>query len=88
LVPAGSEAVDNLNGGRPNGLMVRHDGVRVGPAGQQEGTNAAILAIASSPMTPGPLGMAPTSPMARAPAAIAHSASCSDMMQQIFTLGG
>ena len=51
------------------------------------GTVAAIRAITSSEMTPGPLGMAETSPKAEAPQAIASAASAGDLMQQIFTLG-
>ena len=47
----------------------------------------AILAIASSEMTPGPLGIAETKPMAEAPQAIASAASEGDLMQQILTLG-
>ena len=48
---------------------------------------AAIRAIASSEITPGPLGMAETSPKAEAPQAIACAASTGDLIQQIFTRG-
>jgi hypothetical protein len=51
------------------------------------GTVAAIRAMASSEMTPGPLGMAETSPTAEAPQAIACAASTGDLIQQIFTRG-
>ena len=51
------------------------------------GTVAAIRAIASSEMTPGPLGMAETRPKAEAPQAIASAASAGDLIQQIFILG-
>jgi hypothetical protein len=51
------------------------------------GTLAAIRRIVSSEMTPGPLGMAETSPKAEAPQAMANRASASDLMQQILILG-
>src|SRR6266571_1275891 len=51
------------------------------------GTASVIRAIASSEMTPGPLGMAETRPNAEAPQAIASAASAGDLMQQILTLG-
>src|SRR5215831_12087095 len=51
------------------------------------GTDAAIWAICSSLITPGPLGIAETSPRAEAPAAIARWASATEPMQQIFTRG-
>jgi hypothetical protein len=51
------------------------------------GTVAAIRAIASSEITPGPLGMAETSPTAEAPQVIACAASAGDLIQQIFTRG-
>ena len=49
------------------------------------GAAAAIAAIRSSPITPGPLGIAETSPMASAPAATAACASATLEMQQILT---
>ena len=49
------------------------------------GAAAAMSAIRSSSITPGPLGIAETSPMASAPAATAASASASLEMQQILT---
>src|SRR5215217_9023454 len=51
------------------------------------GTVAAISAIKSSGMGPGPLGIADTSPIAEAPASIAIHASSMPAMQQIFTRG-
>src|SRR5947208_3320022 len=51
------------------------------------GTVSAIRAIASSEMTPGPLGIAETRPNAEAPQPIASTASAGDLMQQILTLG-
>ena len=51
------------------------------------GTFAAICAISSSEMTPGPLGMWDTSPSAEAPYFIASSASPKLAMQQILTRG-
>ena len=51
------------------------------------GTCRAISAMVSSVMTPGPLGIAETSPKADAPLAIAARASSSEAMQQILTLG-
>jgi hypothetical protein len=51
------------------------------------GTIAAISAIRSSGIGPGPLGIADTSPMAEAPASIAIHASSMLAIQQIFTLG-
>ena len=47
----------------------------------------AISAIAPSGMTPGPLGIAETSPSADAPQAMAARASSREAMQQIFTRG-
>ena len=49
------------------------------------GAAAAISAIRSSPITPGPLGIADTSPTASAPAATAARASPTLEMQQILT---
>jgi hypothetical protein len=46
-------------------------------------TEAAIRAIVGSSITPGPLGIAPTSPSASAPCAIARRASSGEAMQQI-----
>ena len=51
------------------------------------GVRAAISAIVSSQITPGPLGIDDTSPKADAPAAIAVSASSSEAMQQILVFG-
>src|SRR5213596_661547 len=51
------------------------------------GTVSAIRAIASSEMTPGPLGIAETRPNAEAPQPIASTASAGELMQQILTLG-
>src|SRR5439155_500495 len=51
------------------------------------GTVSAIRAIASSEMTPGPLGIAETRPNAAAPQPIASTASAGELMQQILTLG-
>src|ERR1700676_341240 len=48
------------------------------------GTVAAISAIRSSLMTPGPLGMFETKPSADAPHAMARAASSTLPMQQIF----
>src|SRR6266436_3438957 len=47
----------------------------------------AMSAIASSEITPGPLGMAETSPTAEAPQEIAARASASEAMQQILIRG-
>jgi hypothetical protein len=49
------------------------------------GTFAAIRAIRSSEIMPGPLGIAPTRPNAAAPAEMAVWASSSLLMQQILT---
>jgi len=51
------------------------------------GATAAISAIRSSEITPGPLGMAETSPSADAPWRMASQASCTLAMQQILTRG-
>jgi hypothetical protein len=51
------------------------------------GIRAAICAITSSGITPGPLGILETRPSAAAPASIAIQASSRLRMQQIFTLG-
>ena len=51
------------------------------------GTRAAISAISSSAITPGPLGMVETSPSAEAPARIAAHASSTDEMQQTLMRG-
>src|ERR1700730_5529582 len=51
------------------------------------GTVAAISAIRSSLMTPGPLGMFETKPSADAPQAMARAASSTLPMQQTFTRG-
>jgi hypothetical protein len=51
------------------------------------GTVAAISAIRSSLMTPGPLGMVETRPSADAPHSMARAASSTLPMQQIFTRG-
>src|ERR1051325_4277179 len=51
------------------------------------GILAAISAISSSGIGPGPLGIAETSPTADAPASIAIHASSTLAMQQIFTRG-
>jgi hypothetical protein len=51
------------------------------------GTAFEISRIKASLITPGPLGIAPTSPMADAPAPIAIRASFMLDMQQIFILG-
>ena len=51
------------------------------------GTVAAISKIASSDMTPGPLGIAETRPSALAPARTASRASATLATQQILTLG-
>jgi hypothetical protein len=51
------------------------------------GTVAAISAICSSLMTPGPLGMCETRPSADAPHSTAKAASSTLLMQQIFTRG-
>src|SRR5215210_7335963 len=51
------------------------------------GTVAAIAAINSSSITPGPFGMAETRPSAAAPWRIARRASSTLPMQQIFTRG-
>ena len=48
---------------------------------------AAMAAIIESGMTPGPLGMADTKPMAEAPAEMAARASPRLAMQQILTAG-
>jgi len=49
------------------------------------GTEAAIRAISSSAIGPGPEGIFATSPTASAPAATASRASSTEAMQQIFT---
>ena len=51
------------------------------------GTVAAISAICSSLITPGPLGIRETRPKADAPASTAIAASSTLAMQQIFTRG-
>ncbi len=51
------------------------------------GTVAAISAIRSSLMTPGPLGICETRPSADAPHSMARAASSTLPMQQIFTRG-
>jgi hypothetical protein len=51
------------------------------------GIVAAISAIKSSGIGPGPLGIADTSPTADAPASIAIQASSMLAIQQIFTRG-
>ena len=51
------------------------------------GTLAAISAISSSGIGPGPLGIADTKPIAEAPYRIASFASSTLAMQQIFILG-
>src|SRR5689334_23764665 len=51
------------------------------------GMVAAISAINSSGIGPGPLGIADTSPIADAPASIAIHASATLAIQQIFTRG-
>src|SRR4029079_11403857 len=51
------------------------------------GTIAAISAIRSSGIGPGPLGIADTKPIALAPASIAIHASSILAIQQIFTRG-
>src|SRR5437764_12927783 len=51
------------------------------------GTEAAMLVISASAITPGPLGMCETNPTADAPNSIANAASSTLAMQQIFTLG-
>jgi hypothetical protein len=51
------------------------------------GIEAAISAIISSSITPGPLGIEDTSPNADAPCSTARRASATDEMQQILTLG-
>jgi hypothetical protein len=51
------------------------------------GTQAAITRMVTSSMTPGPLGMVETRPMASAPAATATLASSVLLMQQILILG-
>jgi hypothetical protein len=49
------------------------------------GTVAAISAIESSLITPGPLGMLDTNPRAAAPSSTAMRASSIELMQQILT---
>src|SRR5579863_264000 len=49
------------------------------------GICAAIWAIRSSPITPGPLGISETNPMADAPRSMAIRASAMLEIQQIFT---
>jgi hypothetical protein len=51
------------------------------------GTTAAISAIVSSGITPGPLGIAETRPRAEAPWRTAVQASSRERMQQILTRG-
>jgi len=51
------------------------------------GTVAAIRAIVSSEIMPGPLGMAQTRPKAEAPHVIASCASAGVLIQQILILG-
>jgi hypothetical protein len=51
------------------------------------GTVCAIRRMSSSDIGPGPDGIAPTSPIADAPKAIASAASCSFAIQQIFIRG-
>jgi hypothetical protein len=50
------------------------------------GTVATILAIFASEITPGPLGIADTKPIADAPHDIASAASLRDLIQQILIL--
>src|SRR5687767_4343860 len=49
------------------------------------GTDRAIRSMSSSAISPGPEGIAPTSPIAEAPNETASAASCSLAIQQIFT---
>src|SRR5689334_21846030 len=51
------------------------------------GIVAAISAISSSAIGPGPLGIADTNPTAEAPCSIASHASATLAIQQIFTRG-
>src|SRR6266568_6234489 len=51
------------------------------------GIVAAIVAIRSSEIGPGPLGISETSPTADAPCSMASQASSMPAMQQILTLG-
>ena len=51
------------------------------------GIERAISAIKSLEITPGPLGMSDTNPIADAPAEMASLASETLLMQQIFTNG-
>jgi hypothetical protein len=51
------------------------------------GTVAAIFAISSSEITPGPLGMLETKPSADAPHSMAISASSTLLMQHTFNRG-
>jgi len=51
------------------------------------GINLAMQKICSFDITPGPLGIGPTSPRAETPSSIAVFASSAFDMQQIFTLG-
>jgi len=51
------------------------------------GIDAAILAMSSSEITPGPLGISETSPRAEAPAEMAMRASATLWMQQTLTGG-
>src|SRR3989304_351990 len=51
------------------------------------GMSFAISRMASSEMTPGPLGISETNPRADAPSRIAAHACCLSAMQQILTRG-
>src|SRR6266487_3142037 len=55
--------------------------------GMGGGTDAAISAMSSSEITPGPLGILETSPSAEAPAEMATCASAALWMQQTLTGG-
>ena len=86
------QAVHDLQRVHPGAFLLADDGTNVQLTGQQKGgytrrNRAAMWAIASSGITPGPLGILETNPSAAAPASIAISASSGLLMQQIFTLG-
>jgi hypothetical protein len=86
------DGIAQLDGVDAATALLRDDGIGFTLAGEEKrcdagGTIAAISAMVSSAMTPGPLGMAETNPNAAAPWRIAICASAALLMQQILTRG-
>ena len=70
-----------------NQLIDKLDGIGTAAALLNDDAEAAISAICSSEITPGPLGMAETRPSAAAPWSMAILASSAFEIQQILTRG-